>query len=144
MIRRSRAGLRYSAAIRVAILVYRSCCLPFTLVLFSRPGPPSLFVHPLSLLLQSSFFSTLPSLHVRSTLRARASLPLLFRSVFYPRVSSLTFSTAPYSSNSCPSIENLTAVRYPTMEVLIGRKKEHRRSFRIACDFLKFDIKSVS
>jgi len=49
MIRRSRARLRYSAAMRVAILLYRSCCLPFVLVLFSRLDPPSLFIHPLSL-----------------------------------------------------------------------------------------------
>lgn len=83
---RSRARLRYSAAMRVAILVYRSCCLPFVLVLFSRLDPPSLFVHPLPSL-QSSFFSALPSLRVRSTPRA-----LLFRfcstRAFCPRVNS--------------------------------------------------------
>lgn len=113
MIRRSRAGLRYSAAMRVAILVYRSCCLPFALVLLSHPDSPPLFVHPLSLPVKSSFFSALPSLRVRSTPRARFSLPLLFRSAFCPSVSSrargrasLTSSAASYSSNSCRRIEN--------------------------------------
>lgn len=60
-----------------------------------RPRPPQSTptLHRCSFTLspspvKSSFFSALPSLRVRSTPRARLSLPLLFRTAFCPRVSS--------------------------------------------------------
>lgn len=44
MIQWWRTVLRYSAALRTAILVYRSCCLPFALILFSCPTPRCSFI----------------------------------------------------------------------------------------------------
>lgn len=78
MIRRSRAGLRYSAAMRVAILVYRSCCLPFALVFFSRPRSSTVVCSPSFPPVQSSFFSALLLLFVSARPRAR------FSSAFVP------------------------------------------------------------
>lgn len=141
MIRRSRAGLRYSAAMRVAILVYRSCCLPFALVLLGHPDSPPLFVHPLSLPVKSSFFSAPPSLRVRSTPLVRAS-PFRFcsalgflssRKLACARArASLTSPAASYSSNSCRRIESsIHAFGIQQWEYRSRGKKRNRCFFYI-------------
>lgn len=144
MIRRLKARLRYSAAMRVAILLYRSRCLPFVLVLFSRPNRPVCSLALLPNLRRIILFLFCFSSSLRLFAPAQVSLPLLFRLIFCPRKRARTSIIA---SSACTIFVKFSFVKNSTcVQYLTKREKNTRKIFftlKIS-NFLDFNINIFS